>query len=305
MYILVINSNLSERTLIQQVVEQSGHQSTFVETVEDALQITKERVFRFIIADAVEQEHNIQEFTKLLRRAPSSAGHTYLLLLAAEGQNESLLANLGSNADDYLCKPINLHDLRARVAVGIRILSLGDTLTQVNKKLENLAMYDNLTGLMNRQAFYNISQGELERARRTSEGISVIALDVDNFRDINREYGHSVGDDVLKVITQIIREKSRPYDCLGRWSGDQFLLTLPGIVSSDAEKIAMRILNGIRASGLTLSDGQEVKVKLSAGIASAQNINAYAEVDNYIQNAIQALNNSKQSDTDEVCMVYI
>jgi diguanylate cyclase (GGDEF)-like protein len=305
MDILVLHQDLSERPVIQQVLEQSRHVARFVETMDEALQAIRESAFRFIIVDATEQEPGFPDFIKTIRRAPSSRGHTYVLLLVKKDQNIDQFTNAGINADDYLGKPITPQNLKARVAIGVRILSMGDTLAQVNRQLENLAMYDNLTGLMNRQAFYNVSQGELERSRRKSEGLSVIALDVNNFKDINNAHGHSVGDDVLKVVAQIIREKSRPYDCIGRWAGDQFILILPGIVSADAEKIIKRILAGVKSSDISLANGDALEVKLSAGIASTQTINAYAEIDTFIQSAVQALLNSKQNGEDEICVVYI
>jgi diguanylate cyclase (GGDEF)-like protein len=208
-------------------------------------------------------------------------------------------------ADDYLNKPVAPQELKARVSVGTRILSMGDTLMQARDQLDNLAMYDNLTGLMNRQAFYQVAQGELERARRVSQGVSVIALDVDNFKAINTEHGHGVGDNVLQIVARIIREKCRPYDCLGRWAGDQFTIVLPGIVSSDAEKITKRILSGVQASEVSLTSGPALEIKLSAGIASTQTINAYAEIDTFIQNAVLAMNNSKQSKDEEICVVFV
>lgn len=182
---------------------------------------------------------------------------------------------------------------------------MGDTLIQARNQLDHMAMYDNLTGLMNRQAFYKVAQGEVERARRTSEGVSVIALDVDNFRTINTEHGHSVGDNVLQVVAQIIREKCRPYDCIGRWAGDQFTIALPGIVSTDAEKIAKRILAGVQASEISITDGAPVEIKLSAGIASSQSLNAYAEIDTFIQSAVLAMSSSKQNADEEVSVVFI
>ena len=106
-------------------------------------------------------------------------------------------------------------------------------------------------------------------------------------------------------MAQVIREKSRPYDCIGRWAGDQFTIVLPGIVSGDAEKIAKRILAGVQASEITLSDGSALEVKLSVGIASTQIINAYAEVDTFIQSAVLAMSSSKQNESEEVSVVYV
>ena len=305
MDILVISNDLMERSIIQQVLEHSDHKITFVENIKDAWKLITENKFRFVIADASTQEQGVHQLIQHVRNNPSLFGHTYILLLLNKGQNGTLVASLGVGADDYLNKPVAPQELKARVSVGTRILSMGDTLMQARDQLDNLAMYDNLTGLMNRQAFYQVAQGELERARRASQGVSVIALDVDNFKAINTEHGHAVGDNVLQIVARIIREKCRPYDCLGRWAGDQFTIVLPGIVSSDAEKITKRILSGVQASEVSLTSGPALEIKLSAGIASTQTINAYAEIDTFIQNAVLAMNNSKQSKDDEICVVFV
>ena len=305
MDILLINNDLMERSVIQQVLEHSGHKVTFVETAQEAWKFISENGIRFVIADAADQEQNVHQLIQHVRSNQNLFGHTYILLLINRGQNGTLVASLGVGADDYLNKPVAPQELKARVSVGTRILSMGDTLLEARDQLDNLAMYDNLTGLLNRQAFYKVAQGELERARRASEGVSIIALDVDNFRAINVKYDHSVGDNVLQIVAQVIREKSRPYDCIGRWDGDQFTIILPGIVSTDAEKIAKRILTGVQSSEISLTDGPPLEVKLSVGIASTQTINAYAEIDTFIQNAVVAMGSSKKNESEDITVAFV
>ncbi|NTV54329.1 MAG: diguanylate cyclase [Syntrophaceae bacterium] len=94
---------------------------------------------------------------------------------------------------------------------------------------------------MNRAAFLRQSAAELERARRASLPLSLISLDIDKFKSINDSFGSQSGDDVLRIVAQIIREKSRPYDCIGRWMGDEFVILVNGVIGVDAEKIAERI----------------------------------------------------------------
>ena len=305
MDILLINNDLMERSVIQQVLEHSGHKVTYVEAAQEAWKLITENGIRFVIADAANQEQELHQLIQHVRSNPNLFGHTYILLLLNKGQNGTLIASLGVGADDYLNKPVAPQELKARVSVGARILSMGDTLAQARNQLDNLAMYDNLTGLLNQQAFYKVAQGELERARRASEGVSVIALDVDNFKAINTQYDHSVGDNVLQIVAQVIREKSRPYDCIGRWDGDQFTLILPGIVSTDAEKIAKRILTGVQSSEISLTDGPPLEVKLSVGIASTQTINAYAEIDTFIQSAVLAMGSSKKNETEDITVAFV
>jgi diguanylate cyclase (GGDEF)-like protein len=305
MNILVISNDLMERSVIQQVLDHSNHKVTFVDNAKDAWNLIKDDGVRFVIADASNQEQSIHQLIQHVRSNPSLYGHTYILLLLNKGQNGNLVASLGVGADDYLNKPVATQELKARVSVGVRILTMGDTLNKARSQLDNMAMYDDLTGLLNRQAFYRVAQGELERARRTSEGVSVIAFDVDNFKTIVAKHGDEVGNNVLQVVAQIIREKSRPYDCIGRWDGDQFTIALPSVVSADAEKIAKRILDGMRVSEISITDGPPLEIKLSAGIASAQSLNAYAEIDTFIQSAVLAISSSKQNAEEEVSVVFV
>lgn len=305
MDILVINDDLMERSVIQQVLGHSQHKVTFVPSVREAWKLIIEDGFRFVIVDAAIEEQSIHQFIQHVRSNPNLPGHTYILILINKGQTGKLVSSLGIGADDYLNKPVSPQELKSRVSVGVRILSMGDTLSHAREQLDNLAMYDKLTGLMNRPAFYKVAQGELERARRASEGVSVIAFDVDSFKAINAEHGHAVGDSVLQIVAQIIREKCRPYDCIGRWAGDQFTIVLPGIVSTDAEKIVKRILAGIQSSEISLKDGPPLEIRLSAGIASAQTVNAYAEIDTFIQNAVLAMNNAKQNKYEKFNVVFV
>lgn len=300
MDILVISDNVTERSVIQQALENTNHKITFVKNSGEAASLTKYNHFRFIIADRSEQDEGIGHFVQKIRDNSQQERNAYTLLLVTRNPNEELVSDLASESDDYLYRPIDPQELKARVSVGARIISMSDTLAEAHDQLENLAMYDPLTGLMNRQAFYKVAQGELERARRTSEGVSIIALDIDNFKTINEEHGQSVGDEVIKIVAQIIRDKSRPYDCIGRWAGDQFALTLPGVVSADAVKIVKRIIASVRSSEIRLPSGIGLNVKLNTGIATAQNINAYVEIDTFIQSAVLAMTNNPQDGEDEI-----
>lgn len=305
MEILVINHDLMERSVIQQVLEHSDHTLTCVNSVREAQDLIAEKAFRFVIVDGTQDEESVHQFIQQVRSNSNLPGHTYILLLINKGQSGELVSNLGLGADDYLNRPVVPQELKLRVWVGVRILSIGDTLLEARKQLDTEAMYDSLTSLMNRTAFYRIAQGELERARRASGALSVIALDVENFKSINSEYGRVVGDNVLKIVARIIREKSRPYDVIGRWAGDQFTIVLPGVISTDAEKIAKRVLSGVQASEISIANGPVLEIKLSAGIASSQTINASAEIDLFIQNAVAALNSARKNQTEELSLVFV
>jgi len=305
MDILVINSDLEDRSVIQQVFEHGGHKFTFVENTEDGWKLISDGRFRFVIINVSSQGQDIYQLIRQAHTQSGVVGQTYFLILAKKGLNENITAALEAGADDFLNTPIIPQELKTRVAVGVRILFMGETLSNARNQLESLALYDTLTGLMNRQALHKVAQGELERARREANGISLIAMDVRNLSAINNIHGRTVGDDVLQAVAKIILEKSRPYDCIGRWKDDKFVIVLPGVVSSDAEKIVNRVLNGVAASQIRLLDETNLDVELNVGIASAQNINAYAEIDSFIESAIQALNNNKQNPEEKISVLFL
>ena len=305
MDILVINSDLMDRSVIQQVLHHSNHQVTFTENPGEAWKLIADGRFRFIIADASGQGQSIYQLIQHVRSRPELASRTYFLLIVDKGQNGNLVSSLGAGTDDYMNKPISPQELKARAAIGVRVLSMSATLTQARDQAEIAPMFDELTGLLNTPAFLRVSQGELERARRTSGSLCMIAMEIDNFAALKEAHNQAVGDEILQIVSRVIREKSRPYDCIGRWDGDRFVIVFPGLVSTEVEKIARRILISVKSSNISLADGTSLEVRLSAGIASSQNINAYAEIISFIQNALQAIPSDAKNEEEKVSVVYI
>lgn len=303
MKILVLNKDLIERTLIQQVVQQYGHEILSAETSETAMQLLQQGDIRFVIADRVTTDMDEKQFVKNVREAQPPY-YIYILLLVAE-LRETDLTTPPTEADDYLQKPFEPRELKSRVQVGQRILGMGDHLAKARDTLERIAMFDTLTSTLNQKAFLNFSRGELERARRGQTPLSLIALDIDHFKAINDRYGENIGNDVLAVIAQTIREKSRPYDGVGRYEGDMFLIILPGVIGQDAEKIAERIIKGILNTNITLLDGREIKVGISAGVAATMRITVSTEIDALIEHATEAVAHAKREGGNQSHMVFV
>jgi two-component system chemotaxis response regulator CheY len=303
MKILVLSKDLTERTIIQQVVQQNGHEIVSAENSESAMQFLQQGDIRFVIADRVTTDMEEKQFIRNIREAQPPY-YIYLLLLTSKVEEADVTEPL-TGADDYLQKPIVPIELKSRVQIGERILGLGDHLVQARNTLERVAMFDTLTSTLNQKAFLNFSRGELERARRTQAPLSLIALDIDHFKAINDKYGENIGNDVLAVMAQSIREKSRPYDGVGRYEADMFLIILPGVIGQDAEKIADRIIKGILNTNITLLDGRELKVGVSAGVVSTMRISVSTEVDALIQHAIEAVAHAKREGGNQSHMVFV
>ncbi|HMD82362.1 MAG TPA: diguanylate cyclase [Anaerolineales bacterium] len=303
MKILVLNNDLMERTVIQQVLQRNGHEIIPAENSDIAMHLLQQGEIRFVIADRATTDIDEKQFIKRVREARPPY-YIYILLIALRVQDTDVTTpRLG--ADDYLHKPIVPIELKSRMYIGERILALADNLIQARGDAKNMAVFDPVTNALNQAAFLTLSRGELERARRAQSSLSLIALDIDNFKAINDKHGKDIGNDVLTIVSQSIREKSRPYDGVARYKDDMFLLILPGVIGQDAEKIAERILKGIYNINVSLQDGTAVNVNLSAGIASAIQINASTEIETLIQKATEAVQQAKREGGNQVYTVFI
>jgi two-component system, cell cycle response regulator len=303
MKILVLNGDLAEQTFIEQVLQQNGHEVFLVDNSDSAFQLLQEGEIRFVIVDRETMEKEGRRFVQRVREA-NPPYYIYVLLLTPQIQEADLAAR-NAGADDFLRKPFEPPELRSRIQVGGRILAMSERLTVAKDTLERVALFDTLTGALNQQAFVKYSNGELERARRAQDPLSLIAMDVDHFQSINERFGRNIGNDVLTVVAKGIREKSRPYDGVGRYEADTFLIILPGVIGQDAERITRRILGSIHNTEISLLDGTIVHVKLSAGIACAVHITASTEIQVLIEKALEAMRQAKREGGDQIPTVFV
>lgn len=193
--------------------------------------------------------------------------YTYVLLLTAKSQKADIIAGLEAGADDYLTKPFDANELRMRLRAGRRILDLQEELIFVRDELRVQATHDSLTRLWNRAATCDILQRELERAEREHLPLSIMLADIDFFKRINDTYGHLAGDAVLREVAQCMKAVVRPYDGIGRYGGEEFLLALPGCDTDGAATLAERLRESIESNVFALAEGI-IPVTLSLGVAS-------------------------------------
>jgi diguanylate cyclase (GGDEF)-like protein len=155
------------------------------------------------------------------------------------------------------------------VCVLITVLVLVATSTTIRvyqRRIEQLAITDKLTGLLNRHGFDAVFTQALKEAKRTSAPLSVAMFDIDRFKEINDRFGHPAGDAVIHAIGAAAREALRESDALCRWGGDEFLVLLKGCALSDAFKLAEKISDHIAASPFTY-EGHTVPMTVSLGVA--------------------------------------
>lgn len=189
----------------------------------------------------------------------------YLIMLSARDTKADLVEALDAGADDYITKPFDLAELRARIGVGRRVLALQAKLASLNAELSHQATHDPLTGILNRGAILDLLERETARCARESGALSVAICDLDHFKYVNDTYGHQTGDDVLCEFVRRVEGAVRPYDRLGRYGGEEFLLLLPGLPASHGAQALQRVCEAVAADPFVGRDGTEFSVTVSVG----------------------------------------
>jgi two-component system, cell cycle response regulator len=167
--------------------------------------------------------------------------YTYILLLSSKSQREDLIEGMESGADDYLTKPFDQHELQVRLRPGLRIIQLQHELITAREELRDQATKDFLTSIWNRSSILDILNRELQRGVREGRPVGLVLADLDHFKSVNDTYGHFAGDAVLREFVRRMAGSIRPYDAIGRYGGEEFLIVLPGCDADVTEKQAERM----------------------------------------------------------------
>ena len=204
-----------------------------------------------------------------LVRQRANEPYTYILLLTSKSLKEDLIEGMESGADDYITKPFDQHELKARLHAGKRIIDLHAQLVKAREALREQATKDSLTKLWNRGSVLETLQRELSRAEREVIPVGVVLLDLDNFKQINDTNGHFAGDEVLREAARRLESTVRPYDAVGRYGGEEFLVILPGCDESCTVKQAERMRVALNREPVQIGESR-VTVTASFGATTAK-----------------------------------
>jgi diguanylate cyclase (GGDEF)-like protein len=228
-------------------------------------ELVKQDAPRLALLDWIMPEMDGVEVCREIRRRKEQA-YTYLILLSSRESKEDIVAGLESGADDYLTKPFDVDELKARLRTGHRILELEDHLVEARESMRFQATHDLLTSLWNRGVIVELLSHEIMRSRRERSCSAVMMCDIDHFKSINDQFGHSVGDEVLREVARRLHNSVRSYDMVGRYGGEEFLVALnkcnPESAISRAENLREKI-----AGRPIQTANKPVSITISIGLA--------------------------------------
>ena len=230
-------------------------------------------------------------------RALDLSSPPYLILLTSRGDKQDIATGLESGASDYVQKPFDHDELRARLLVGRRFAELNSKLLETQRELQRQALTDPLTHIMNRRAILGRLTEEMARAPRQGLPLSIGVMDIDHFKLVNDRYGHAGGDSVLQKVVERSLRALRAYDALGRIGGEEFLIVMPGVGARDASIVLERIRHSVRQATIELQ-GVEISVTVSIGGA----VNGGEAPEELLHLADEALYRAKGEGRDRVVM---
>jgi diguanylate cyclase (GGDEF)-like protein len=219
--VLVVDDSPVSRKLLEHTLNEVPYHLVFAKDGSEALRLFAERPPDLVIADWELPDIPGPELCRIVR-TKFDAVYTYVMLITSNSDKKSLAEGLAAGADDYLTKPFDAEELRARAGVGRRVIEMHREIEAKTKALALDARTDPLTGLPNRRAVEEWAVKQVSGAVRHGYPIWVVLADLDSYKPATDLFGRAAGDAMLQAFGEIIRKNTRVSDMCGHMGGDQF-----------------------------------------------------------------------------------
>jgi two-component system, cell cycle response regulator len=270
MKILIADDDAISRRLLEKTLQVAGYEVLAVPNgLVAAEHLCKQDGPRLALVDWEMPELDGPAVCREVRKKKDQ-GYVYMILLTSKGLKTDIVTGLGSGADDYLTKPFDSEELKARLRTGQRILHLEGRLVEARENMRFKATHDSLTSLFNRGVIVDLLGREISRSRRERVPTAILLCDVDHFKNINDTRGHLIGDEVLQEAARRLLLLVRSYDYVGRYGGEEFLIILNNCDPVSAPRRAEEIRKTLSDTPVQTSAGP-LMVTMSMGVHQTQN----------------------------------
>jgi two-component system, cell cycle response regulator len=295
--ILVVDDEEAVRRAVVDMLRLDGYAVCEAGDGPTALQYMAQEPFALVVTDLVMPGMDGLTLVKMAQQRGYGAAY---IVMTGFASMDSAVEAMKLGAADYLPKPFHLDLLRLVVARALEKQQLAERARQA-EAYEKLAHTDGLTELYNYRFFQRLLRVEMSRAQRFQRPLSLIMLDVDDFKMYNDVYGHQAGDQALRQLARLLRRSSRSYDLVARYGGDEFAVILPETNKKTAAEVAERIRTCVERTRIE-DEHQGLGWHVTASLGVASFPEDAAETTGLIRKADQALYQAKSGGRNRIAL---
>ena len=267
--VLLVDGMKQAAALVRGYLDEAGHTVTHVTTSAEAIEMAQSGEFDLVI-----MAHRLDGGGDGLRlcsqlRSQDETRHVPILLILDEGDLKLLAKGLDIGVTDYLVRPFDKNELRARTRTQIRRRRYHDRLRNLLVDSVSLAYTDTLTGVYNRRYMNDHLAHKIAEIGETAKPVSVMIFDLDRFKQVNDTYGHPTGDRILKGVAERVGTSIRDIDLLARYGGEEFVVIMPSTPAEVALSVAERLCDRLAEEPFVIPGQPEpLPVTVSIGVAT-------------------------------------
>jgi len=264
--ILIVEDDVDVSITLMEYLIKAGFKAKSANSAEEAEEILKNEEINMVLTDIRLPGTDGIKLTKSIKKKYNLD----VIVMTGYSSEYSYADAINNGASDLIFKPVKLNELLLRINRVIKERSLLDERDRMIKKLTQLTIEDSLTGLYNSRHFFDQIDKEVKRSERYLHPLSLIFIDIDNFKEINDTHGHMIGDKILALIAKRIKTCLRSNDSAYRFAGDEFTIILPETTASEAKFVADRILSKFANEAFVINEKEISEIASSIGIAEYQ-----------------------------------
>lgn len=263
---LVVDDDEAAALLLKTFLDMHGFETHMANCVLAAQSTLGSLVPDLILLDVDMPGMSGIEFLSELRANPLTR-FVPVIMVSGLADSDTVVSGLAAGANDYVTKPLDMAVLLARISTHMKVASRLNTLQRQTRWFSRLANFDELTGALNRRTLTDVLEREIRRSKRYNHPLSILMIDLDDFKAVNDRLGHLAGDSLLRQIARRMSECLRSSDLLCRYGGEEFCVVLPHTDAANAMQAAEHLRSSVSREPFDVGPGQ-VAMTVSIGVAT-------------------------------------